>query len=273
MAVSRFKYMKQDRFYYLVKVQYLGFRYSGWQKQPGQKTVEGMLSKTLKFIIPDRSFKILGAGRTDAKVSAQGAAFELFLKGEAIGNRKEFMEDFNRSLPPDIRVSNLEMVTKEFNIIQNICVKEYRYFFSFGSKNHPFCAPFLANIMDELDIGLMVQATSIYTGTHNFRSYTARPQKNAAFRRSITYCKIAENDLLKANFFPEKSYVLTIRSRGFLRYQVRMIMGALIQLGKGILTLEDLRKSLQDDSDVVLSYVAPGSGLMLYDLNFEQTIK
>ncbi len=261
--------MKQQRFYYLIRVQYLGFRYSGWQKQPGQKTIEGMISKTLKFIIPDRSFKILGAGRTDAKVSAEGAAFELFIKGAALGELQEFMADFNRNLPPDIRVYKLEEVDRDFNIIQHIAVKEYWYFFSFGSKNHPFCAPFLTNIPEDLDIGLMQEAALLYTGTHNFRSYTARPQKNTAFLREISYCSIAENKMFTANFFPDISYVLTIRSRGFLRYQVRMIMGALIQLGRGELSMDELRNSLKENSGVLLSYVAPASGLMLHDLNFE----
>ncbi len=263
--------MKQERFYYVIRIQYLGFRYSGWQKQPGQKTVEGMLSKTLKFILPDRAFKILGAGRTDAKVSAEGAAFELFIKGRALGDLDEFMLDFNRNLPPDIRVFQLQEVDKDFNIIKHIAIKEYRYFFSFGSKNHPFCAPFLTNIIEDLDVELMQQAAPIYTGIHNFRIYTARPQKNTAFRREISHCAIVENIYLRANFFPDKSYVLVIRSRGFLRYQVRMIMGALIQLGKGELRMDELRDSLQENSGVLLSYVAPASGLMLHDLNFDQT--
>lgn len=254
----------------MIRVQYLGFRYSGWQRQPGQKTVEGMLIKTLKFILPEKSFKILGAGRTDARVSAEGGAFELFLNGREITDQAEFMVEFNRNLPPDIRVTNLERIHKEFNIIQNISVKEYRYFFSFGSKNHPFCAPFIANILDDLDICLMTEAASIYIGTHDFRCYTARPQKESGFTRSIGSCKIEINHLLSANFFPEKSYVLTIRSAGFLRYQVRMIMGALIQLGKGVLTIDDLRNSLQENSAIVFTYIAPGSGLMLQDLDFER---
>jgi tRNA pseudouridine38-40 synthase len=116
----------------------------------------------------------------------------------------------------------------------------------------------------------MTEAASIYIGTHDFRCYTARPQKGSGFTRSIGSCKIEINHLLSANFFPEKSYVLTIRSAGFLRYQVRMIMGALIQLGKGVLTIDDLRNSLQENSAIVFTYIAPGSGLMLQDLDFER---
>ena len=86
--------MKKQRFYYVVNLQYLGFRFSGWQKQPQQKTIEGMLSKTLKFILPRTNFKILGAGRTDSKVSALDAAFELFLDDKPLADLTVFLELF-----------------------------------------------------------------------------------------------------------------------------------------------------------------------------------
>ena len=131
---------------YLIKTQFLGFRYSGWQKQPGQKTVEGMLLKTLDFIVPGREFKILGAGRTDAKVSALDYYFELFIKGRAIEDIPDFIEIFNKNLPPDIRIVTVSPVDAQFNIIQNSTLKEYVYLFSFGEKNHPFFTKFTPSI-------------------------------------------------------------------------------------------------------------------------------
>ena len=208
------------------------FRYSGWQKQPGFKTIEGMLVKTLKFIVPDTNFKVLGAGRTDAKVSGLDAAFELFIEETPILNFEEFLMLFNTNLPPDIRVMEMREVDANFNIIQDGKQKEYVYLFSFGQKNHPFCAAMLANIIDDLDIELMKKGAELFEGTHNFYSYTVRTQKNSKFRRTIFSSSISENTLLTANFFPEKSYAFTVVGEGFLRYQIRMMMGALIQLGK-----------------------------------------
>jgi len=260
--------MKKERHRYLFRLQYLGFRYSGWQKQPGQKTIEGMLTKTLKFILPERRFKVLGAGRTDAKVSALDAAFELFLDGSSIVNETEFMADFNYNLPPDIRILAITSVDENFNIIHNASRKEYVYLFSFGKKNHPFCAPFLANIIDELDIGQMAKAAQIFVGTHNYSLYTARLQKKAKVLRTINSCEIRDNDILSANFLPEKSYALVIEGEGFMRYQVRMIMGVLIQLGKGELSLLDIEKSLIPDLSMKFEYIAPASGLFLNRLDF-----
>tara|TARA_R110002051_G_scaffold90681_2_gene159687 strand:- start:2411 stop:3196 length:786 start_codon:yes stop_codon:yes gene_type:complete len=260
--------MQKERFYYLIRIQYLGFRYSGWQKQPGQKTIESMLLKTLKFVLPERKFKVLGAGRTDAKVSALDGAFELFLDEAPLDDLLEFKILFNKNLPPDIRVTTISVIDKEFNIIQNSKEKEYVYLFSFGQKNHPFSAPFIANIQDELDLELMSKAAALFEGSHDFRNYTTRHQENTNFNRVIKSCEIIENTILKANFFPEKSYALHIVSEGFMRYQMRMIMGALILLGKGELSLKDIENTLKPESEFLLSYVAPGSGLLLNSLDF-----
>ena len=261
--------MQKQRYYYLLSIQFLGFRYSGWQKQPGQKTIEGMLVKTLKFILPNVAFKILGAGRTDAKVSALDAAFELFMEDAPIKDMEEFVEIFNKNLPPDIRIINLVEVDEKFNIIQNGKIKEYIYLFSFGQKNHPFCAPYLCNIIEELDIDVMKKGARLFQGTHNFKAYTARPRENTQFTRTIGSCQIKENTILKANFFPKKTYALHITGEGFMRYQIRMIMGALIQLGRDELTISDIKASLLDNCDVQITYIAPGSGLLLHRLEFD----
>ena len=261
--------MTTKKHYYLLRLQYLGFRYSGWQKQPGQRTIEGMLAKTLKFILPERKFKILGAGRTDAKVSACDAAFELFLDGAPIGDHVGFLELFNTNLPPDIRIMEMSETTDDFNVIQQAGSKEYVYLFSHGAKNHPFCAPFLCNVIEELNMDLMYRAAPLFRGTHDFSLYTARLQENTKVIRTITSAQIKVNHLLEANFFPKKSYAFIVQGEGFMRYQVRMMMGALIQLGKGAFTMEQLERSLTGDKDIRLDYIAPGSGLFLNKLEFK----
>nr|WP_047415123.1 tRNA pseudouridine(38-40) synthase TruA [Cellulophaga sp. Hel_I_12] len=261
--------MQRQRNYYIITIQFLGFRYSGWQKQPGQKTIESMLIKTLKYVLSKRKFKVLGAGRTDAKVSALEAVFELFLDGEPLKNLSNFLHEFNINLPPDIRALTISKVDEHFNIIQNTKEKEYIYLFSYGEKSHPFCAPYLVTFLDDLTIDLMVQAASLFQGTHNFKSYTARPQENTNFIRTITSCVLKPNELISANFFPKKSYALHVNGAGFMRYQIRMIMGVLVQVGKGELTLEEVAHSLSLESEVKLPFVAPGSGLLLNGVTFK----
>ena len=258
--------MKKQRFYYVINLQYLGFRFSGWQKQPQQKTIEGMLSKTLKFILPGTKFKILGAGRTDSKVSALDAAFELFLDDKPIEELTVFLELFNRNLPSDIRATGIRSVDESYNIIKDPKSKEYVYLFSFGEKNHPFCAPFITNILEDLNLEVMKKGANLFVGSHNFTSYTVKGQKNRSRVRTIEICEIRQNNILKANFFPKKTYALHVIGKGFMRYQIRMMMGALIQLGKGELMINDIQTSLTAENKLQLTYVAPGSGLLLNKL-------
>ena len=261
--------MNRKKYAYLVWVQYLGFRYSGWQKQPGQKTLEGMLLKTLKFIDPGKQYKILGAGRTDAKVSAMKMAFQLLTPVGPIEDLQAFVGDFNKNLPSDIRILEIEEANPEHNIIQSAKIKEYVYVFSYGSKNHPFCAPFMANFLDDLNLPLMMKAAKIFEGTHNFQNFTARMQPNTKVTRTIDHCEITENKEFTANFFPEKSYLLSVKGAGFMRYQIRMMMGALVLLGKGELELETLQKALTANDKMLIPYVAPGSGLFLKNMKFK----
>ncbi|WP_419211546.1 tRNA pseudouridine synthase A [Maribacter sp. X9] len=260
--------MDQHRFRYLVRLQYLGFRYSGWQIQPKQRTVEAMLNKTFTFLYPDVEYKILGAGRTDAKVSALDGAFELFLAQE-LENLNLFLMEFNKNLPPDIRLLSIQPKQGDFNIIKDSKTKEYLYLFSYGQKNHPFSAPFISNYTDYLDLERMKMGAMLFEGTHDFSIYTAELKPNTKTVRHIDSCYIEENNLLKANFFPEKSFILKIRGKGFMRYQIRMIMGALVQLGKNELTLAEIEASLKSGSGLKLKTIAPGSGLLLNQISFK----
>lgn len=247
----------------------MGYRLHGWQRQPNFKTVEGLIKKTLKFVLPGEKTKILGSSRTDAMVSANESAFELFLYGKPLQDLDAFLELFNKNLPPDIRSLTIEEVDQNFNVIQHPKRKEYLYLFSFGGKSHPFCAPLMANFQDDLDIELMKQGAKLFEGSHFFGNYCVDPTSGTTLQRTINSCIILENTIYTANFFPEKNFVLKVDSAGFLRYQIRLMMGALVQLGKGELTLNDINTSLIPGCDMQMNYIAPASGLILNRIEFQ----
>ena len=113
----------QSQYFYLIKFKFLGFRYHGWQKQPGVKTVQSMIEKTIQFVLgPDANFKTLGASRTDAMVSARDFPMELFLYEEL---DESFLDEFNKNLPADIHALSIEQVDSKFNVIQDVVSKEY----------------------------------------------------------------------------------------------------------------------------------------------------
>ncbi|NNK81957.1 MAG: tRNA pseudouridine(38-40) synthase TruA [Flavobacteriaceae bacterium] len=262
--------MFRKRFYYVFKVQYLGYRFHGWQKQPKLKTLQLMIERTLKFILDDNQhFKILAAGRTDAMVSATETAFELFLENQPIYDFKDFLELFNYNLPQDIRALSMHEVDEDFNIINCSKTKEYLYLFTEGQKNHPFCAPFITTILDALDIDKMQQGAKLFQGEHNFKTYIYKPTNDGKYIRTIDSCEIIENTLYTANFFPEQSYMLRVKGKGFGRNQIRLMMGALIKLGKSEITLDYIKQSLLLESTEVMDYIAPASGLILNKIEFD----
>ncbi|WP_029033229.1 tRNA pseudouridine synthase A [Salinimicrobium terrae] len=261
--------MKRQRYYYLIKIQYLGYRLHGWQRQPGLKTVEGLVKKTLKFVLGDLQFKILGSSRTDAMVSAHESAFELFTDHEPLENMADFLVVFNKNLPPDIRALSIKEVDAGFNIIQHPKKKEYLYLFSFGRKSHPFAAPLMATFPEKLDIELMMEGAKLFEGKHSFHNYCTKPTPHTILEREIEICEIRVNTEITASFFPDRSYLLRVTGTGFLRNQIRLIMGSLVQLGRGELSFAEMEKSFDPDVKMLMTYIAPGSGLILNKVDFE----
>ena len=255
-----------SKFYYLVRFQYLGFRYHGWQVQPNVKTVQKMVERTLSFVFDHTNFKVLGAGRTDMMVSVNNSAFQLFLSEKI--SEEDLKKKLNKSLPNDIRILVIEEVSQDFNVIRDSKEKEYHYLFSSGEKTHPFCAPFMLGVLEDLDVEKMKLGAKLFEGKHNFQRYAYKPSENTVFEREITFCEIVDNTDLTASFFPEKSFVFKVKGKGFLRYQVRLMVGVLLQLGKAEIDLEFIKDTLENPSSKTLKELAPASGLTLNSVAF-----
>ncbi|MEP3836947.1 MAG: tRNA pseudouridine(38-40) synthase TruA [Algibacter sp.] len=256
------------KYFYVITIQYLGYRFHGWQKQPDVKTLHLMVDRTLNFILEGKYFKSLSSGRTDAMVSAENAAFELFLR-EPIEDQNAFLKLFNHNLPQDIRALDIREVDAKFNIINHSKIKEYLYLFTYGEKCHPFCAPIMTTILDDLDIDLMKQGAKLFEGENFLKTYCYKPTDHGVYTRTILTCELIENHIYSANYFPKKTYLLRVRGKGFMRNQIRLMMGTLIDLGKGKLSIKDIQDSLVADSNVKMNYIAPASGLILNKIEFE----
>lgn len=257
----------KTRFYYILEIQYLGFRYHGWQKQPNVLTVQEVITKTLNWVLPDTASKVLASGRTDAKVSVNHTFIEVFTDRE-ITNLEHFLKEFNLNLPADVKALSIEPTNAQFNIIQSPKIKEYHYYFAFGEKFHPFCAAFMCNIIADLDIELMKNAAQLFVGKRDFYSYTFRPNPETQTIAEVLSCELIVNTELTASFFPEKSYVLKIKGIGFKRNQIRLMMGMLIEIGKHEKTWEEFLQTLDGAQQIKLAYNAPASGLQLYKVEF-----
>lgn len=253
---------------YIVGLQFLGFRFSGWQKQTNAKTLHDMVDKTLSFVFDNQTYKTIGVGRTDAKVSANTYYFQLFVN--EVLNETDFLNLLNNNFSADFRAVSIQEVDVTFNIINAPKIKEYHYYFSFGEKNHPFAAPFMTALNTDLDIDLMIKGAKLFQGEHYFHKFCTKPSEKTIFKRTVDFCEIVENDILTASFFPEKSYILKVKGKGFLRYQIRLMMATLFEVGKCKLDLDFIEASLKETNDrKFLRNIAPASGLQLYDVKLE----
>lgn len=252
--------------FYLLNIEFLGFRYSGWQKQPGQKTVHGMVDKTLEFVLGEQVFKTLGCGRTDAKVSARDFYFELFT--EASLDLQQLMTEVNRNLPPDIRVKLVQAIDSDFNIIQDVQCKEYHYYFSHGHKASPWQAPFQWCSLETLDLESLQEAAKQFRGEHWFGHYAVQAQEHTVLERNILNAEIIPTQKHSLGLPLEDGWVFKVRAKGFLRNQVRLMMGALIEVGLGQKRVEDIALSLEPNQRPKQKRIAPASGLVLHKVDY-----
>ena len=256
--------------FYLIRIEFLGFRYHGWQKQPNFRSIQGMVDKTFEFIFQHKDFKTHGCGRTDAKVSADDYAFELFVLKDFQIEPEKLLMKLNKNLPSDIRAKSIAEVNSEFNIIQNSSVKEYHYYFSSGIKSHPFNAPLIRDFGSQLNIEKMKEAANCFLGKHNFKRFASKPTSNSVFERVILKSEIVLNTNITANFTPNQSYIFKVKSKGFLRYQVRLMVGALVNVGRGDWSIDEFQDTLTNPNGSQVKHIAPSSGLVLHEVCFDQ---
>ena len=124
-------------------------------------------------------------------------------------------------------------------------MKVYHYQFTFGEKPSPFISPFYGYLGRYLDLELMKTACRSFLGTHNFRNFTGRIEGKTNFIRTIDSIEISKSE--RAPFFKlENAFKLTVSSKGFMKYQIRLMMGALEQIGKRNLTNLELQNMLNN---------------------------
>jgi tRNA pseudouridine38-40 synthase len=202
-------------------------------------------------------------------VSAKSAYFELFTNYEL--ELDDFQKDLDENLPPDIKVISIKTVDNQFNVIQDVCEKTYHYYFASVEEKYPFASPFMNCIHHSLDIAKMQEAARLFEGENEFKYFMVGDAESKNTVREIKESKIELNTHLTASFFPNESFVFMVTGKGFMRYQIRLMMGALMRIGKNEISLQDLENALQGKTPNFEKLNAAASGLMVKDMHF--TIK
>ncbi len=115
----------------------------------------------------------------------------------------------------------------------------------------------------------MKEAARLFGGEHEFKHFMVGDAENKNTIRRIKESRIEENKELTASFFPEESFIFKVIGKGFMRYQIRLMMGALIKIGRNEISFHDLEDALQGNPPNFDKLNAAASGLMVKDIKFK----
>lgn len=252
---------------YKITVQYKGTNYLGFQVQPTGKTIQGEINAALKVLSKSDEVKSVGSGRTDSGVHAFGQVVRIEIPVDIpISSLARAM---NSNLPEDIRVVGAEVADLNFHPIFSAKSKEYNYVFSTDELASPFARELVTYFPFHLDIELMKKGCQVFCGEHDFINYQCVGTEVESTVRQITSCELVRLESTGHwQHLVGEYYILKITGNGFLKQMVRLIMGALVNLGKGKITLEDLEKSLKSPLKNRLGATAPPQGLYLKEVHY-----
>ena len=232
---------------------YKGTNYYGWQKQVGFISVQEKIEECLSKVY-DTTINIQGSGRTDAGVHALKQYFHFVVDKEKDLNQLAY--SLNKMLPDDIKIISFEKVADDFHARYNAKEKIYEYCILLTNKD-PLSFDLAYIYPMELDIELFKQALDKFVGTHNYQDFTSKEEDESNFVRNIySIDVIKEKDLVRIVF----------KGNGFMRYQIRNMIGAAINVANGKEKLEFIDKHLDSKNREIIAYKAPASGLYLVDV-------
>ena len=252
---------------YKIVVQYKGTHYQGFQVQAVGKTIQGEINSALKILSKSEEVKSVGSGRTDAGVHALAQVMRIEIPVDI--PVQNLSKALNSNLPDDIRVVEASVASSDFHPIFSAKSKEYNYVFTTDEIISPFARELISHFPFQLDIELMKKGCQIFCGDHDFINYQCVGTEVESTMRKIISCELVrlESTGHWRNLAGEY-YVLKVVGNGFLKQMVRLLMGALLSLGKGKITLEDLEKSLKTPLKNRLGATAPPQGLYLKEVHY-----
>jgi tRNA pseudouridine38-40 synthase len=239
-----------------LSVEYDGTAYHGWQVQPGLPTIQGFLQETAKRISGEE-VRITGAGRTDAGVHALGQVANFWTAKDLAC--ESWQRAFNGLLPPDIVVRRAETVPDGFDARRSAKQKTYRY--SILNAPHPSALDrhWLLHIPDRLDVASMADAVASLIGEHDFSAFRAADGNSPNSVRRV----------YEASFLTQGHRLdFVVTANGFLKHMIRIVVGTLLDVGRGRLTPVTFRKILESKDRQHAGKTARPHGLCLMEVSY-----
>jgi tRNA pseudouridine38-40 synthase len=241
---------------YLINFSYDGSNYNGYQKQKGLNTIQGKLEDALKYINNNEITRIHSSGRTDAHVHA----YNQYGHTDINVNITEYKLKcaLNSLLPDDIYVKSTKKVSDDFHARYMVKSKEYIYKINLSEYN-PIEKNYVYQYCKKLDVKKMQEAIKYFIGKHDFTTYSSNQDRKENNIRIIYDAEIIEKDnYLYINFV----------GTGFLKYMVRIMVGALIMVGTDKIKPIDINNYFDKKDKSLIKVTAPAEGLYLNNVTY-----
>lgn len=240
---------------YFIYLAYDGTNYHGWQIQPDANSVQEVLQKALSVLLR-QEVEIVGAGRTDAGVHARQmvAHFEW----DGVLDCQQTAYRLGRMLPRDIAIFRMEQVNDDLHARFSANRRTYHYYLH--TERDPFCRQYSCELHYDLDFELMNEAGRILCTYEDF----------CAFCKShsdvkTTLCKVTEARWIQTD---ATHWYFRISANRFLRNMVRAVVGTMIDVGRGRVTLDDFRKIVEGKQRTQAGESMPAHALFLEEIAY-----
>lgn len=241
---------------FLIKFSYDGTSYNGFQTQPNLTTIQECIENALTKINNGKKTPIIASGRTDKGVHALCQCGHADIDVNI--TEKKLKRAMNSNLPDDIHVIETKIVDDDFHARYNVKEKTYQYIINTGEYD-PIERNYVFQYNYGLNIEAMADAIKVFVGEHDFRAFVTDSKEKENCVRTIYYASIEKrNDKI----------LITFRGNGFLRYQIRNMVGILIKVGENKISTEDVEKILKSKDRTTGGKTAPAQGLYLTNIEY-----
>lgn len=244
---------------YFAFISYNGLNYSGFQRQPKYKTIQGTIENTLKKIFKTQ-INIVISSRTDSGVHSLCNCFHFDLPYNI--NCQRIKECLNKILPLDIVILRIQEVKQDAH--SRFYAKKRRYRYIITNKKNPFEVGYFYDKFELLNVEKMDIAAKYLIGTTKFRTFS-KVNKN---EKHDYECIIYDSFCIKEN----NNIIFEIEGNRFTHSLVRCLAFNLIQIGSGISTIEEFINRLKSNNEKLKKGIAPANGLILVKIEYDKSI-
>ncbi len=242
---------------YFMTLAYDGTAYHGWQIQPHSVSVQEQIQEALSTILR-KPIEIVGAGRTDTGVHASKMVAHFDLAGAECVDCGQVVYRLNKILPRDIAIQHIEPVADGMHARFSAVSRTYHYYVH--TCKSPFLRHYSWQVYGNPDFELMNRAARLLM---EYRDFTSFSKVNTDTKTND--CTVTEAHWDKVG---DGQWRFTITANRFLRNMVRAIVGTLIEVGRGKMTIEQLRKVIEAKDRCRAGDSVPGNALFLVDVKY-----